>query len=93
MVEYTIEQHVKNLKEMLKAENPCRFCPSQLKFFAPWIEHKNNCKVCNDFIGLYAWFYFKRIFPCPCHRLGKEEAIKRTLIAIEEYENEKKVHN
>ena len=96
MVKYSVEQHVKNLKKMLKEENPCNLCPSNLDMLNPHYEAV-ICKVCHDFIGLRVFPSSKinhadcRVFPCPCVRLGEEEAIKRTLIAIEEYDANSKV--
>ena len=88
MKKYTEAIHRERLKKMLKKKNPCGLCPGAPRFkcgkgvlreyvFNP--NHRDNqiCKVCKDFVGM------KEKRSCPCLMLGEEEAIKRTVIALE----------
>jgi len=78
---YTLKRHIKRVRKMLKQKKPCNLCPAMLCFNTkrvrntPW--SNNPCIVCTSFINLHT-------LSCPCYELGKEEAIKRTLIALEE---------
>ena len=81
---YTIAEHVKNLKILLQHENLCNRCPAAFYTLSGINFHVNACSVCQEFVGLrYS------VTGCPCYVLGKEKAIKRTLIAIEEYESKR----
>jgi quinol monooxygenase YgiN len=45
--------------------------------------YHNPCNICRKFVDTESG--------CPCLALGKEKAIKRTWIAIEEYEDKVKL--
>ena len=72
------KEHVENLFDILGHEEPCSWCPSDGESFYCW--------TCWTFIG--GVYSVKRMNDgerfCPCHVLGKEEAIKRTWLALEE---------
>ena len=82
---YTVRRHIKRLKIILDRHNLCKFCPASLKFNSeknadiPWTNLP--CKICVTFIGIK----FKAFHGCPCHQLGQEETVKRTLKAIEKF--------
>ena len=72
---YTEKIHVERLLEMLEKKHPCGHCPAEPSFKTDM----KVCKICLEFIGLddgYKW--------CPCLILGRQRAIKRTWIALEE---------
>ena len=88
MKTYTIADHVGNLKKMLEMEFPCGHCPGIWHGLSNYKTIKLGCDICRSFIGIND----KNTYPtinCPCNVLGKEEALKRTLIALEEYESKK----
>lgn len=60
--------HANALLELLNKKNPCSYCP-----YDGGIQ---RCHRCAKFLNA--------AFGCPCHILGKKEAIKRTWIALEE---------
>ena len=80
--EYTIAVHIKLLKKMLK-KDVCALCPAGKRFrpftvlYDRW--SSSPCRICQEFVGIPG-------IGCPCCILGEEEAIRRTLLAIEEYE-------
>ena len=69
---------VVEILDILSRKNPCKWCPSDGGRFGCW--------VCWAFIG--GVYDMKGHIDgntfCPCHVLGKEEAIKRTWLALEE---------
>jgi len=74
MKKYTEKIHASRLLKMLESENPCSWevCPNNQG------ECNNSiCVMCKKFIGCYAHF------KCPCYELGKQEAIKRTWLALQ----------
>lgn len=93
---YTRKIHIHRISQMMKREEPCKGCPASRGFkgagydFSLWKDYNNTlpredevnywywCKICWDFIGLDA-----NLRECPCTQLGKEEALKRTLLALE----------
>jgi hypothetical protein len=76
-MKYTLAIHKKRLGEMLKKKNPCGHCPAS-KWFK-WNPKNDPCVICMEFINL------EISSPnCPCDAFGEKEAIKRTLIALEE---------
>ena len=81
--EYTVDCHASQLIKVLEHVRSCSCCPasSSIQFI---INYKNwvndQCKVCGDFIK------FDTSKGCPCIKLGKKEAIKRSWIALEEKE-------
>jgi hypothetical protein len=67
---------------MLEKPGPCKLCPGYsqeshtgLRF--SFISYP--CNICRKFVDTEGG--------CPCANLGEKEAIKRTCIAIEEYED------
>lgn len=86
--EYTLDVHVARLKKMLGMKNIPTKCPAAKRYnhgeppHAKWeIGHDSPCDICLAFVKCEQW--------CPCPTLGEEEAIKRTTIAIKEYEDKK----
>jgi len=79
---YTEKKHAKNLLEMLSEEDPCSCCP-----YPDRITERNDptCGICRAFVNLKAPIQpYTYLTPkCPCHVLGKEEAIKRTWLKLE----------
>ena len=83
-MKYTEKIHAKRLLGMLNKKNPCQeTCPAG-KYYSFFRENGKDCNLCRDFVG--AKGNPERIFDarCPCNILGREEAIKRTWIALEE---------
>ena len=91
---YTKPEHVRRLKIMLNRENPCGCCPAAPKFSAAksaslfWVQGVESiCKTCRDFLGeLPGHHDATGPRKCPCLVLGHEEALKRTHLAIEQYD-------
>jgi len=95
---YTKDDHAKRIIKLLESPKACFKCPGQTTFgpnlyVAPRsipstitdeeeipvsILPREVCLVCRTFVGL--------LFTdnCPCNALGKEEAVKRTWLALEE---------
>lgn len=92
---YTVREHVKNLLAILESGDPCGKCPAAPGFNArrsPTAKYysrrhtasytvHNACIVCSIFVGLPGYSTYGPL--CPCKRLGHEEAIKRTWLALE----------
>jgi hypothetical protein len=74
MTEYTMDIHIKRLKEILTKPDPSEWCPQHIY---PDI-YENTCEICKSFVGIEKG--------CPCITLGEEEAIRKTKEAIKEYE-------
>ena len=81
---YTLNEHCQRILKMFERSKPCDCCPASSDFadynkdFADW--EGNQCVVCREFVDVDrpgAW-------SCPCIILGKDEAIKRTWINLEE---------
>ena len=87
MIEYTKAMHVVQLRKMLKMENPCSQCPAEIARIKDILSNKTSCKICKDFIRVVEDDIKGDL--CPCNMLGREEALKRTHLALEEYENDK----
>jgi len=93
--EYTVAIHVKRLEKMLKRKNPCDLCPAARKFVFRILDHVGiwsgsvvlqtayQCIICQKFVGVEK-------YRCPCTVLGKQKAIEKTLLAIEEYKEKNK---
>ena len=90
-MKYTLKLHRHRLRLMLKRDNACDLCPGRKGFWGDgteWIGNekgdpgkfrriiKGPCIVCQGFVGV--------INGCPCNALGDKEAIKRTLLKLEE---------
>ena len=96
-MKYTLKLHKHRLRLMLKRDNICELCPGRKGFNGQidvWIGDergrigriylrawrcdtaKGPCIICQDFVGVEN--------QCPCTLLGKEEALKRTLLKLEE---------
>ena len=78
--EYTEKINAARLLKMLNKKDPCAHCPAAPRFDGAEspLQWKNDaCEVCRGFLD-YDNFY------CPCYFLGKEEAIKRAWLALEE---------
>ena len=95
MNHYTTEIHVKYLKILLESKEPCNWCvvtygmlhdPITTSFDFSY--KRAPCKICRKFVGLKSSIKYieSLVFPCPCYALGKEEALRRTIEALEEYE-------
>ncbi len=83
-MEYTEEVHAKRLLGMLKRKDPCLCCPATRQYN---IKSKPIAGVESYFIGCSACKICRKFVDtdgCPCHRLGKTEALKRTWEALEE---------
>jgi hypothetical protein len=92
-MKYTLAIHKKRLRKMLKRKEPCSCCPAAKRYgvmafcHAMWggiSEVEHICGICREFIGLKAPHPLYNLEKCPCYVLGQTEAIKRTLIALEE---------
>ena len=91
-MKYTEKIHAERLLEMLDMKDPCLGCPLISNFYyrpedgrgkslfenESHRERRKACKICYEFIGLT-----DDIRPCPCWQLSKDEAIKRTWLALE----------
>ena len=83
-MKYTEKIHATRLLGMLNKKNPCMCCPT-LPFYGVgdrWVNCRilwdgSACGVCHAFIG-----GIEEGFACPCD-IGKQEAIKRTWLALE----------
>ena len=88
---YTLKKHKERLQRMMTHSIPCSLCPATPDFGSnlmpgttwPGSKAKTICGICRSFVGLEKERR-KGEHYCPCNVLGKEEAIKRTLIALEE---------
>ena len=63
--------HARRLLRLLSKENPCMGCP------VPKLTSLDECLICREFIDI------PEEHACPCGILGREEAIKRTWLALE----------
>ena len=91
-MKYTLKLHKHRLRLMLKRDNICELCPGRKGFngqIDAWIGDergrirawkydtvKGPCIICQDFVGIKN--------QCPCLALGEKEAMKRTLLKLEE---------
>ena len=94
-MKYTLKLHRHRLRLMLKRDNACDLCPGRKDFIGlndSWIGDEQGsigrsswlnkgkaggpCIICQDFVGVKN--------ECPCHALGDKEAMKRTLLRLEE---------
>lgn len=77
MIDKELEiSHVNKLLIMLESDNPClsKNCPANQDY-----NFHYSCTTCLDFLDIY-----DRKVNCPCHELGKNEAIKLTWLKLEE---------
>lgn len=82
MRKYTKDIHAKRLEKMLRKKNPCeRTCPASKSYQYRGMQKlfEGSCRICFEFVNLDA-----NTFLCPCSELGKEVAIKRSWLALEE---------
>ena len=86
---YTEEVHAKRTMEILDKSEPCSMCPGSQDYDPEstpcdsdmWINHEVVCDVCLRFVGLDP-SVFEPNGKCPCHRLGKEEAVEAVTTAL-----------
>jgi len=89
MRKYTEKIHAERLIKMMERPNPCICCPA-----APYYNgsksvdelwaNQEPCSICCEFLKYDWWWYSPFSAICPCSHLGKETAIKRTWITLEE---------
>jgi len=98
MFKYTNDIHAKRLIDILEEEDTCAYCPATDNYNGHrrageiWSEDSDPCRICQEFVGMKIEFiyfigsedYGKARAKCPCKNLGKEEAVKRTWLALEE---------
>jgi hypothetical protein len=70
------------LSKDIRACNCCPYADHEQYFFSYTTFKYEECKMCNDFLGIVSDGGF--MFVCPCNELGGDEAVKRTWIALEE---------
>ena len=79
------KKYVESLRDLLKLTNPCTCCPQ-----GAYLRSKNyvddSCKACRSFISTRPRKVNMMLEDCPCHILGKEEALKRAALAIEQWD-------
>lgn len=95
-LEYNLEAHIEMLKLMLKTDKPCHDDNCPLVLFREkhgldidlHIRGNFSCgfnteigDICNGFIDIDPEFAKE---PCPCRELGEQEALRRTIIKLEE---------
>ena len=95
-MKYTQEVHIKQLRKLLEKPEPCELCPAKIgnpKIIRMFLgcrnlEYLKICSICRKFVGLKSSSKYIESLnkKCPCHVLGKEEALRRTIEALEEYE-------
>jgi hypothetical protein len=77
---YTEKVHAHRLELMLKRKDLCSCCPAAKGFSGQELSINlwSNwpCRICRSFVGL------KPLPGCPCHRLGPEEARRRSIAAL-----------
>lgn len=81
--EYTKEIHIERLTAIISDNEKviCNLCPAAIDYSSTsscdilW--SNNACRICTGFVGL-------SIIYCPCIKLGEEEALKITLLKLEE---------
>jgi len=87
MRKYTEKIHGARLLKMMEKDDPCACCPaapyfdSYLNSYTMWCNPSASsaCDICKEFVQLDLMYS-----QCPCDEFGKQEAIKRTWIALEE---------
>lgn len=93
-MEYTEQEHARNLIKLLEDDNTCCGCPVPFRIRLSNVETvprtgnlygcscENNMTICKEFIGVNSSHTDREM--CPCNHLGKENAVKLTWIALEE---------
>ena len=90
MRKYTRKIHIQRLRQMLGRDKPCKHCPPSQNFKANalacdlWCSSMIDCcTICREFVGLAALCKWREVANrCPCHVLGNDEAIKKTVEAL-----------
>ena len=87
-MEYTEEIHAKALLTLFDFKKPCEGCPFPFGRTAPLVPGQ-ECVICRQFIGMpykgaSVLEAMDSLEKCPCYILGKNEAGKRTWLALEE---------
>ena len=82
MRKYTEKIHAARVKKMMEMGNPYMRCPAGKRYQTGWAYYNSiwstnprPCDICREFVNID--------FGCPCIRLGEQEAIKCTWIALE----------
>ena len=78
---YTVDYHANQLIRILEQHDTCVVCPASNAFHGNevgnWIN--NQCQICCDFIKLDNVYNTV----CPCTKLGKDDAVKQSWLALE----------
>jgi hypothetical protein len=92
---YSEEIHIERLRKMLNSKKePCGYCPAAPRFSTycnwrdTWADRPHPCEICRLTIGLQAR-EMNGTFPCPCHVLDAEEAMRKAKLLVEENNHEK----
>ena len=75
ILKYTEQAHVLNLIKILESNKTCNLCPAS--GYRAYKTTHLACIVCRKFVDIIENL-------CPCHELGKKEAMKRSWLALEE---------
>ena len=79
---YDEKVHAERLMKILENDKTCNMCPAGRRYGRLNVYNmmwsNRPCRVCWKFIKSYD------SHSCPCHKLGAEEATKRSWLALEE---------
>jgi hypothetical protein len=79
MRKYTEKIHAQRVEKIMNKKDPCDLCPAG-KYYEGhriaemWDNGLEACQICKTFVGSKPY--------CPCGKFGREEAIRRTRIAL-----------